>query len=373
MSENSYSIRYPRKRFTRGLLRGFGRFVLPLLFDVDIQDKQNFPKRGPLIVVGNHTAIMEVVMMAVYTPWQVEFIGSVDIPHEASTAFFAHAFGFIPIMRGHMDRKGLNVALDLLKQGGVIGIFPEGGIWDPGNMRPQTGVSWLSNMSGVPVLPLGFTSVRGALGKAFKLQRPNLRMNVGEPIPPAKVPEGVARKTYFVSYAEQVMGVVNGLLPPEVRDQPPEVVDERFELEVTVTDSGGRELGIPDDLQITKAEALAKVLHRPGILKIFIKNLKMPVVPLQNLHAQPAPAELVPGLEQIVHYIQVENPYFLAYRFGPKQGEAMQTGLQEFLTLAKWAAEKGNSLSVKPVRRFYSPGEQKEIVQVEQGEYVNWR
>ncbi|MBN2500261.1 MAG: 1-acyl-sn-glycerol-3-phosphate acyltransferase [Anaerolineales bacterium] len=373
MSENTSAIRYPRKRFVRGLLRGFGRLALPLLFEIEIQGNANFPKQGPLIVVGNHTAIMEVAMMAVYTPWQVEFIGSVDIPHEASTAFFAYAFGFIPIMRGHMDRKGLNVALDVLKQGGVIGIFPEGGIWEPGNMRPQTGVSWLSYMSGVPVLPLGFTSARGALGKAFKLQRPNLRMDVGELIAPAKAPEGVARKAYFVSYAEQVMGAVNALLPPEVRDRPSEVVDERFELEVVVADPKGNGVEIPSDLWVTKAEALTKLLHRPGILKIFVKNLKMPVVPLQNLHTQPAPAELVPGLEQIMHYLERENPYFLAYRFGPKQAEEMQVGLQEFLRLVQWAAGKEYTLLVKPIRRFYSPIEEKEIMQVEQGEYVNWR
>ena len=69
-------IRYPRRIIARQLLRTVARTFLPLLSDISITGKNNFPKMGPLIVVGNHTAAMEVVMMTVYAPWIIEFMGS---------------------------------------------------------------------------------------------------------------------------------------------------------------------------------------------------------------------------------------------------------------------------------------------------------
>jgi 1-acyl-sn-glycerol-3-phosphate acyltransferase len=77
-----YALRYPRKRVARTVARVAGRLVLPLVFRLRISGTSSFPRTGPLLVVGNHVAVMEAVMMAVYTPWPVEMLGAADIPHE---------------------------------------------------------------------------------------------------------------------------------------------------------------------------------------------------------------------------------------------------------------------------------------------------
>ena len=79
MTTDEKEISYPRLRVRRFLARLLGRLLLPVIFRVRIFGKENFPPSGPLIVVGNHTAIMEVVMMVVFTPWQVEILGGGDI------------------------------------------------------------------------------------------------------------------------------------------------------------------------------------------------------------------------------------------------------------------------------------------------------
>ncbi len=366
------TVPYPRRRLARFIARGLGRLVLPLVFRIRINGRRNFPRGGPLIVVGNHVAVMEAVLMTVFTPWQVELLGAADIPHEPLTQFVADFFGFIPVNRGHMDRPALRNALGVLAQDGVVGVFPEGGIWDVGGMRPQTGVAWLSYRSQAPVLPIGFEGTMGAIGGALRLERPRLTMTIGELIPAARVSDAKARKRCFETFAVQVMDAVNGLLSPDAVIHRPSVMDEQFELQVTAHESGGREEPPPANLVIRHATALAKFLHRPAILKIFRINLNLPIEPLQNLARVRDAGVIGRAIQSVLSYLEMENPYLLTYRFGPKEAEAMEAGLRELLALTHWASASGLTLTVVPIRRYYSLEEQRQIEQIEQGVFEDW-
>jgi 1-acyl-sn-glycerol-3-phosphate acyltransferase len=356
----------------RGIARVGGRLLLPLFFRIRRTGLENFPSEGPLLVVGNHVAVMEAVLMAVYTPWQVEVMGAADIPHERISDVMMRFFGFIPVRRGHVDRPALGKALSVLSKGGVIGVFPEGGIWEAGKMRPQTGVAWLSYRGQAPVLPIGFGGTLGAMGDAMRLRRPELTMNVGQPLPPAQLCEDMPRRACLEQYAVQVMEAVNALVPEEDIEELPKVVDECFELRVELEAPDGAVTEPPAEQQIRHRAALAKFLHSPGILKVFDENLDMDVRALQNVARAERPRQIAQAVVSVLGYLTNENPYFLTYRFGPQTAEEMQLGLEELLALARWADREGRSLHIVPVRRYYSPEQGKEIVQTEQGRFEDW-
>ena len=370
--DREYAIAYPRRQAPRALVRGLGRLVLPLAFRIVLDGGKNFPRSDPLLVAGNHSAAMEIVLAVVYTPWQIELLGAADIPHETITQVMASLYGMIPVHRGQFDRAALVKALDVLRQGGVVAIFPEGGIWEAGRMQAHTGVAWLSYRAGAPVLPIGFGGTTGALGAALRLERPRLTMRVGEVIPAARLPEERPRKEYLKEYAFHVVQAIRELLPPDDPARRPRVADERFELRMVVQRPDGHPAVVPDALTIKHAEALAELLHSPAILKIFTSNLDLPTRPLQTLAREPAPAALVEALQAILHYLDAENPYLLTYRFGPQRAEAMRLGLEELLALARWAAESDRQLTLTPVRRYVSTEHGKEIVQTEQGSFEGW-
>ena len=73
------------------------------------------------------------------------------------------AIGQIPVKRGEIDRKPLMTAVGVLKDGGVVGIFPEGtrGAGDVG--AAERGAAWLVRASGATVLPV---ATRGTLKPA---------------------------------------------------------------------------------------------------------------------------------------------------------------------------------------------------------------
>lgn len=372
MADERYAFPYPRRRLARGIARLGGRLLLPLLFRIRRRGEQNFPSGGPLLVVGNHVAVMEAVLMTVYTPWQVEVVGAADIPHETISDVTMRFFGFIPVRRGHVDRPALGKALSVLSKGGVIGVFPEGGIWEAGKMRPQTGVAWLSYRGQAPVLPIGFGGTLGAVGDAMRLKRPELTMNVGEVIHPARLPGDMPRRAYLEQYAIEVMEAVNDLVPEDEVPEAPQIVDERFELTVKVRSSADTEVSPPAERRIQHPSALAKFLHSPGILKVFDENLDMDVQALQDIARAEVPGEIARATARVLGYLNQDNPYFLTYRFGPQTAEAMQLGLEELQALSRWADQMDYALQIVPIRRYYAPDTGREVVQVEQGEFKDW-
>jgi len=259
-----------------------------------------------------------------------------------------------------------------LRQDGVIGIFPEGGIWEAGGMTAQPGVAWLSYRSGAPVLPIGFSGTIGALGKALNFKRPKLSMNIGNLIPAASLPKEKSRKQYFVEYATQVLNAIRALLPKNDPSLQATIRDERFELNISARNLDGQLVSIPEELLIVHDKPLAKVLHRPGILKIFQKNLNMPVAPLQSIDKHHNPNDFIKPLQQIIQYLKSDNPYLFSYRFGPKQGEEMALGLKEFLRLSEWANNQNLTLDITPIRYYYDIETQQEIVQTDQGNFEHW-
>jgi 1-acyl-sn-glycerol-3-phosphate acyltransferase len=316
---------------------------------------------------------MESALMTVFTPWQVEFLGAADIPHERSSQLMISVYGAIPVHRGSVDRAAMRQALDVLAQGGVLAAFPEGGIWEAGAMRPQTGVAWLSYRTGTPVLPIGFGGTLGALGAALRLERPRLSMNVGRVIPAATIPDGISRKAALQDYAGQVLAAIRALVPPGEAPTEYQVSDERFELLVTLQQVHGKPATIPPDLEIVHGSALAKLLHRPAILKLFRENLRLPVEPLEDLQNTQDAANIARATQAILNYLQQENPYLLTYRFGPKEAEAMQAGLQELQALAWWGAGENHSAIIIPVRHYRIAETGGEITETDQGSFRDWR
>ena len=372
MSDSTSGLAYPRKSLIRFLIRILGRGLLRVLFRVKITGRENFPKIGPLLVVGNHTAAMEAVLLNIFSPWQIEMLSAADTPAEPITEFVADLYGVIPLHRGSYDRAALDNALDVLAQNGVIGLFPEGGIWQEGKKKALPGIAWLSYRSGAPVLPIGFSETTGAINAGLKLKRPKLSMNVGKLIDPALIPPDKPRKTYLQSYADHVMEKVHQLVPVEDYLSEPEIVDEWFELDLLLKDQTGKQLMIPSQFRIDHDTALAKFLHRPAILKIFKVNLDLPIDSLQALHNHPFPVDMIQALDHILSYLETENPYLLTYRFGVQEGTAMKQGLEELRGLLEWARIKNYRLAITPIRHYYSLKEERQITQKEQGIFRSW-
>lgn len=362
-----FAIRYPRRVIIRTVLRFLGRIAMRLLTHVTVTGTENFPRSGPVILVGNHVAMLEAVMMVLYAPYQVELIGTGEIPLDPRYGWMVHWFGYIPIQRGAMDREALTAALGVLKQGGAVGIFPEGGIWESTVKKGKTGVSWLSYQSGAPVVPIGFGGIDGALQAALTFKRPTVTMAVGQVIPPVNgETEGKARKMALEEAAVHIMQQVDALIPEADKKRWRRVYDERFELRLSVQRADGQTVEIPPELALKRPEMLAKFFHRPLMLDVFIRNLKLPVQALQSLDTEHDPLKLAQAADAALNYL-ITNPHFLTYRFGYDEGGAMEEGLRQLRAMGYWASKEGLQMVVTPTRRFRQRGHEGEFMEEKPG------
>lgn len=348
-------VRYPRRVLLRKALTFAGRTLGAVLARPKITGHENLPKSGPLIMVGNHVGVVEVAMMASYVPWNIEIMGSGDIPIDPRYAWLAKFYSILPIKRGSMDREGMNMALDVLNQGGVVGLFPEGGIWEASLRQARSGVAWLSNKANAPIVPIGFGGIDGAASSILRLHRPRLVMNIGRMIPPVSVDvPGKSRKEALADGANLIMERIAELIPEDERRlKQQHYLSETFDFKLIVTTPSGIEVALPESVQIVDKRGLSKFFFRPVMLDVFKRNLRLPVRPLGEFRRSHAPEAIASSADVILQYLQT-NPYFFVYRFGPDDGAAMENGLRQLRDAALWLSVNmpGCQVRLKPIRRY---------------------
>ena len=351
--EENLAIRYPRRVLLRMVLRQPGRIALRLLTRTTVRGRRHLPSRGPLILVGNHVALMEVVLMTLLVPWEIEIIGTGDIPMDRRYAWIVKLWGFLPVNRGNVGRDEMKLPLDVIRQDGVVGIFPEGGIWSPALKRAHTGVAWLSFRSGAPVLPVGFGGMEGALGAILALKRPRLSMNIGEPLPPVDLSRpGLSRKQALSAAANHIMAQVAALIPPEEIDARGRVEDESFDctLELGADEASLRAVALE------YAAGLGRFFHTPVLLDVMARNMRLPVQALQRPGQPQSAAGLQAALAAALTFLD-SHPQFLSYRFGYADAAEMNAGLRHLHALSVAAAARGQLMRLRPLRRYRADGD----------------
>ncbi len=358
-------VRVPRRTVFRRIWRFLMRCFTLLFLKPEVSGRKNFPVpgEGPVILVANHNAFLEIVMLLAYTPYPIEFLTTGDIPLEPRFAFWASLYGYIPVKRGSMDRKAMSRALSVLEQGGTVGLFPQGGIWDTSNTQAHTGVAWLSQKSGATIVPIGFGGTAGSFARAIRFQRPRIEMNVGEPIPatPRKSADK-SRKELLEESTDHVMQTVFDLIPEWEKEQWEQLDDESFDLQLELVSNAGHSAN-GSTPNVVKSAAVSKFFHRPVLLDAMRRNLELPVGVLENLSTERDPRALGDALDVVLEYIRDENPYFLTYRFGNDEGRDMEDGLEALRDATRWASANGYQMNIKPVRRFRMEGDETYTVQ----------
>ncbi len=165
------------------VLRRPVRAVLERLFDLRIEGLEQLPLAGPYIVAANHHNYLDGVVLGVASPEPIAFLVMPRVFHATPLhpAFHRH-IGSIPLNLARPDVGALRSALAALRQGQVVGIFPEGPFSVRGRLeRGLPGVALLALRSGVPVVPAGVSGTYEALvnRRAYVPRRHPLRVRFG--------------------------------------------------------------------------------------------------------------------------------------------------------------------------------------------------
>ncbi|HXF82502.1 MAG TPA: lysophospholipid acyltransferase family protein, partial [bacterium] len=121
--------------------------------------------------------------------------------------------------RGTADRAAIRHSLEVLAQGGVLLIFPEGTRSPDGRLQsPEPGAALLALRSGAPVLPVAVINSHRVMRKGRRLPSPFGRIVIRFG-PPLAVPRIAGRLDHAVlaEWGERIIAAIEALLPPEQR------------------------------------------------------------------------------------------------------------------------------------------------------------
>lgn len=165
------------------------RPVCMAVFRPWVEGEENIPETGGVILAGNHLSAGDTFLLPAVITRRMTFPAKAELFHQkglgAVVSWFLKAVGQVPMDRsgGRASADGLRPVYEVLENGGVVGIFPEGTRSHDGRLyRGRTGVARLALGARVPVVPVGFSDtqfVRGPFGIPV-MKRPGVR--IGTPL-----------------------------------------------------------------------------------------------------------------------------------------------------------------------------------------------
>ena len=107
-----------------------GRFLLTPFFKFyykpNIINKEYLDVDGPMIVAGNHKHFLDQFLTIIATRRGIHYMAKNEYFLDKKVSWFFKGTGCIPVDRSKKDKKCVELALSVLRDGGCIGIFPEG-------------------------------------------------------------------------------------------------------------------------------------------------------------------------------------------------------------------------------------------------------
>lgn len=108
--------------FARGLVKS----ILSPLYRIEVKGLEHFPKEGGVLLCTNHIDNLDPPVVGISAPRPVSFMAKEELFNVPVLGKILPDLRAFPVKRGMSDREALRKGLQVLKQGDVLGLFPEG-------------------------------------------------------------------------------------------------------------------------------------------------------------------------------------------------------------------------------------------------------
>ncbi|MEX2486425.1 MAG: lysophospholipid acyltransferase family protein [Nitriliruptoraceae bacterium] len=142
-------------RMYRTLRRLLPHVVNPY-FPLTVLGLENVPCDRPAILAANHLSFVDSIVLPINVPRPVYFLGKSDYWDSWRTRWFFTGTGVVPVYRDGGDRgaASLRAGVEILRQGDLLGIYPEGTRSPDGRLyRGKTGPARMALAAEVEIVP----------------------------------------------------------------------------------------------------------------------------------------------------------------------------------------------------------------------------
>src|SRR6266446_2036999 len=125
---------------------------------VHVLRRENANRPGGFLLAANHISHFDPFIISSVVGRKIDWMTMSEFFRFPVVGFFLRAVDAFPADRDRADRKTIRTAIERLKQGRVVGVFPEGGIRDGARSLLEgaplrAGASTLAHMASVPIVP----------------------------------------------------------------------------------------------------------------------------------------------------------------------------------------------------------------------------
>jgi 1-acyl-sn-glycerol-3-phosphate acyltransferase len=189
---------------------------------------QNLPKRGAAILAANHASYLDWLFLPLVSPRKICFLAKSDyftgrgVKGKFQKAFFAGT-GQVPVVRsgGTASAAALETAKEVLADGRLLGIFPEGTRSPDGRLyRGRTGVARMALESGVPVVPCALIGLYEAAPQGRRIPRvAPVEVRIGTPLDFSRYAGQEGDRVVLRTVTDEIMNAIKALSDQEYVDR----------------------------------------------------------------------------------------------------------------------------------------------------------
>src|SRR5881296_2602766 len=118
---------------------------------VHVVGRENASRTGGFLLAANHISHFDPFIISSVVGRKIDWMAMAEFFRFPMLGFLLRAVDAFPADRDRADRKTIRTAIERLKGGRVIGLFPEGGMLEGAPLRP--GASTLAHIARIPILP----------------------------------------------------------------------------------------------------------------------------------------------------------------------------------------------------------------------------
>lgn len=149
--------------------------ALAPIYRFDVSGHEHFPKEGGVLICSNHIHALDPPVVGILAPRPVHFMAKEELFNAPILKTLIPRLNAFPVKRGMSDREAMRKAIQLLKDGNVVGLFPEGTRSKDGQLKKGlAGAGFFALRGNAVVVP---TAIVGPY-KPFK----RLKVVYGEPM-----------------------------------------------------------------------------------------------------------------------------------------------------------------------------------------------
>jgi 1-acyl-sn-glycerol-3-phosphate acyltransferase len=165
--------------FIKYISRLIPNIFLSLIFRIRWHNSENVPENGAALLFSNHVGQFDMFLIAIKIKRWIYWMAKEELYKIRLLAVWLKGVGAFPVKRNTSDIRSARTVFKLLKEGKIVGIFPEGTRqkkWKSDLKSVKSGAALFALKAGVPLVPVAikgdyklFRKIDVYYGKPYRL------------------------------------------------------------------------------------------------------------------------------------------------------------------------------------------------------------